>query len=58
MGRLVPPSMLSQRLMTRRDGATGKLIPFFQGNILDAKTLDEMEAGKHNSLLSSMGIEL
>jgi hypothetical protein len=57
-GRLSPPSMLSQRLMTRRDLTTGNLIPFFRRNVLDPKTLDEMAVGKHNAILSSMGIEL
>jgi hypothetical protein len=52
------PTMLCQRLMTRRDVTTGKLIPFFRGNVLDAKTLDEMASGKHSSILSSMGIEI
>jgi len=53
-----PPTMLSQILMTRRHPDTRKLIPFFRGNILDAKTLDEMADGQHTDLLKGMGIEL
>lgn len=50
------PTMLSQILMTRRHPDTRKLIPFFRGNILDAKTLDEMASGQHTELLQSLGI--